>query len=113
VKFADPVATNFTPAVIERGAFDSAAAAPDAMRVNFRSIGHVPLVLLLIAFAWWGYVVDGSGVTFECRRETGMCVMNNDGPWHHERTEVSLEEIQRSQVVELGSRGRSERTVER
>jgi hypothetical protein len=108
----DPTASDLTAAVIERAAFDHVAAAPDALRVNFGSIGHVPLVLLLLALAWWRYLVDTRHVTFECRRETGMCVMSSDGPWHHEQTEVTLGEIQRSQVIELGSRDRSERTVE-
>lgn len=109
---ANPAASDFKPTAIERAAFDVVAAAPDARRVNFRSIGHVPLVLLLIALPWWRYWVDARSVTFECRRQTGVCVVSHDGLWHHEQVEVSLSEIQRAQVVELGSTERTERTVE-
>lgn len=58
------------------------------------------------------YLVDARRATFECRREMGICILNNDGPWHHEHTEVGLEEIQRAQVADLGRSDRPERTVE-
>jgi hypothetical protein len=105
-------ASAFTPSTIERAVFDSLVAAPDAVRVTFRSIGHVPIVVLLLALSLAGYLADDRRVTFDCRRDTGACVLTEDGPWHHERAEFSLGEVQHCQVAEVGSRDRSERTVE-
>src|SRR6185436_3107039 len=78
----------------------------------FRSIGHAPIALVLLALSLTGYLVDDRRVTFDCRRDTDLCVMKNDGPWHHEQAQLRVGDIRSVEVVEVGSGQRPERGIE-